>query len=265
MYKLQVESTKISTNNNSHFSESFSKYGRYQIENDLEFYLPATKIKFSKLGEGKFAYKRTNFQNEVIQKVIAVSSKGLEIEITPALPIHLPAYKTDFMFLRLATPLQIGKSATTEVNVSMPIEIGIYTIDKETAYPIDYLLCPPSYSKYGLYGQPESGRLCKYAKISIDGNETKTPFAFGTMQMKIRNEFHKGVSIGRIVFPITDHEIYYSDTMAVLDPLEVIVKERLGFDFLEMKNATRNLPKWNKASRDIPKTDYKFSMENGFD
>jgi hypothetical protein len=32
-----------------------------------------------------------------------------------------------------------------------------------------------------------------------------------------------------------------------------------------MKNATRNLPKWDKASRDTPKTDYKFSMENGFD
>jgi hypothetical protein len=260
-----VESTEISANNNSHFSGNFSKYGRYEIENDLEFYLPATKIKFSKLGEGKFSYNRSNFQNEIIQKVIAVRPKGLEIEISPALPIHLPAYKTDFMFLRLATPLHIGKSASTEFNIAMPIEIGIYITDKETAYPIDYLFCPPSYSKYGLYGQPESGRLCKYAKISIDGNEKETPFAFGTMQLRIHNELHRGVSIGQIVFPITDHDIYYSDTAAVIDPLEVIVKERLGLDFLEMKNATRNLPKWSKASRDMPKTDFKFSMENGFD
>lgn len=228
-----MESTKISENNNSRFSESFSKYGIYEIENDLEFYLPATKIKFSKLGEGKFSYKRTNFQNEIIQKVIAVRTKSLEIEITPALPIHLPAYKTDYMFLRLATPLHIGKSASTELSVLMPIEIGIYIKDKETAYPIDYLLCPPSYSKYGLYGQPESGRLCKYAKISIDGNEKETPFAFGTMQLKIHNELHKGISIGRIVFPITDHDIYYSDTAAVIDPLEVTVKERLVLIFLK--------------------------------
>jgi hypothetical protein len=49
-----VEYTEISANNNSHFSGNFSKYGRYEIENDLEFYLPATKIKFSKLEKERF-------------------------------------------------------------------------------------------------------------------------------------------------------------------------------------------------------------------
>lgn len=260
-----MESTKYSVNENSSVSEGFSKYGKYEVENELEINLPAIKIKFSKLGEGKFSYIRTNPQNENVEKVIAVRTKNLEIEIAPALPIHLPAYKTDFMFLRLAAPLHIGRNASTELGIVIPTEIGIYSTDKEAVHPIEYILCPPSYSKYGLYGQPETGRLCKYAKITLDANEKMQPFAFGTMQMKVRNELHKGVSISRIVFPITDHDIYYSDTMVVLDPLEVIVKERLGFDFLEMKNSTKNLPKWAKASRDISKTDYKFSMENGFD
>ena len=260
-----MESPKISLNDNSHISDNFSKYGKHEIENSLEFDLPATKIKFSKLGEGRFSYRRTNFQNQNVEKIIATRTKNLEIEIAPALPIHLPAYKTDFMFLRLATPLHISRSTSTKLSVSMPIEIGIYTTDDETVHPVDYLLCPPSYSKYGLYGQPEAGRLCNYAKITIDANEKVTPFAFGTMQLKIHNELQKGVSIGRLVFPITDHDIYYSDNSAVFDPLEVIVKERMGFEFVEMKNLSKNLPKWSNAPRDMPKTDYKFSMENGFD
>lgn len=260
-----MEPTKISVKDKSYLGNNFSNYGRREIKNDLELTLPGNKITFTKLGEGKFSYQRTNLQNEIIKKVIAVRTKNLEIEIAPALPIHLPAYKTDFMFLRLTNPLHIGKHASTEMTISVPIEIGIYSIDGKVVHPIEYLLCPPSYSKYGLYGQPEQGRLCNYATVSLETNEKLQHFAFGTMQLAIKNELEKGMSIGRIVFPITDHDIYYSDVETLFDPLEVIIKDRMGFELAETKNSIIHLPNLTKAPRDTPKTDYRFSMEMGFD
>jgi hypothetical protein len=260
-----VESTKISVKEKSHRDNNFSKYGRHEIQNDLELDLPGNKITFTKLGEGKFSYQRVDLQNEVIKKVIATRTKNLEIELAPALPIHLPAYKTDFMFLRLTNPLQIGKHTSTKLSISIPIEVGIYNIDGMTVQSIEYLLCPPSYSKYGLYGEPENGQLCNYATVSLDTSEKIQHFAFGTMHLEVKNELEKGVSLGRIVFPITDHDMYYSDGETAFDPLEVIVKDRMGFEYAETKNSIKHLPSMTKAPRDTPKTDYKFSMEMGFD
>ncbi|HSF28000.1 MAG TPA: DUF432 domain-containing protein [Nitrosopumilaceae archaeon] len=263
-----MDSTKnfsIEDTSDSNLANNFSKYGRYTVKNDLELSLPDTKIKITKVGEGKFSYQRKNSTNDVVEKVLVFKTKDLLVEIAPSIPIHLPSYKTDFMFLRLLTTLHLGKKASTELDISVPIEVGLYGIQHDSVNFFDCFMCHPSYSKYGLYGNPEEGKLCKYAQIALSTKERPSPFAFAKMNLKITNELEKGIDINRIVFPITDHDIYYSKDQALLDPLHVFIKDRVGLEIAEVKNLVTYASEWTKSPRETPKTDYKYSMEVGFD
>lgn len=260
--------TKVS--NTSEFSKTNEKtssgFGKYDLRDGLILNLPNNIITLHNLGDGKFSYIR-NSQNETIKKIIQVTPNTHKIELAPVLPIHVPSYKTDFFFLRFEDPLFIAENSTMETLVSFPIEIGLFLVGQNKPSGFDFFSCDPSNSRFGLYGTPEDGRLCKYATVSLDGKRiVMQPFINAQLKIEIVNELNESAYVGKVVFPVTDHDLYYGDGEVRIDSLRAIIKNRVGLHVTEtVQNPITKPANWNLASRDAEKTDYKFSMERGFD
>src|SRR3989344_81769 len=261
-----VDSISPENVTNSVKIRNFSKYGRYSVKDRLELEFPNTKIIISSIDNEKFSYQRTNSENESTNKIISAKGAKLEIEIAPVIPVNLPKHKTDFLFLRLTEKLFLNKNSSAEIFIPLPIEIGVFYIEHNKAEVFDFFTYDPLHSRYGLYGPPEEGILCKYAKVSLMNANEESPFVYAKMRVFVHNELDKGVSLGKIVFPVTDHELYYKDTNVLVDNLKVAIKHRGALELVEVIQDTIQKPNgWTKSPTHRHKTDHKFSMEKGFD
>ncbi len=259
----------LSKSHNNDFSEKIVdnfEYGIHTVKEKLEFCLPNNTISLERMSEDKFHYKRMN-SSGVIEKIIAIKTPNLEMEFVPTHPLYTPSYKTDYMFLRLTQPLFVSRNSVTDIFVSVPIEIGLYFTGNEIREPFDVFSCEPAYSRYALYGDPDQGTICKYAKVMLQTQDDKfISYVQGGLKITIDNELDTGISIGKIVFPIQDHDIYYDHVNAVYDNLKINVKNRLGIEIVDIVQQNETGPKgWSKSPRLKKITDIKFAMEKGFD
>lgn len=246
--------------------KKFSKYGRYSVKDSLELEFPNTKISIARIDGEKFSYQRTNSENDSINKIISAKGTELELEIAPVIPVNLPKHKTDFLFLRLAEKIFLNKSSSAEIFIPLPIEIGVFYIEHDRVEAFDLFTCDPLHSRYGLYGPPEEGMLCKYAKVSLINTNDESPFVYAKMKVFVHNELDKGISLGKIVFPVTDHELYYKNTNVLVDNLKMTIKHRGALELVEVIQDTIQKPEgWTKSPIHRHKTDHRFSMEKGFD
>ncbi|MEM4391979.1 MAG: DUF432 domain-containing protein [Candidatus Nitrosotenuis sp.] len=184
----------------------------------------------------------------------------------PVLPIHVPSYKTDFFFLRLQEPVIIAENSTFETQIAFPIEVGLFLVKQDKVSGFDFFSCDTAGSYFGLYGTPEDGRLCKYAISSLYDADHNLQFLHSQFKLEITNELDEPASVGRIVFQITDHDLYYNENQVMMDGLHATIKNRVGLHVIEtVQKPIQSNPNWILASRDTKKTNYKFSMEQGFD
>lgn len=244
----------------------YTKYGKYVVEQNSQFELPGISVSITRINEDKFSYQRKS-KNETVEKIISIRTDNLEMELVPILPIYMPSHKTDFMFFRLTKPLFVSRNSTTEVFYACPIEIGLFFTGSEIREHFDLFSCEPTYSRYALYGQPDQGRLCKFAKVEPQAQPDEiTSYVHGVLRTVIENELDAGVSISKIVFPMTDHDIYYSGSNAAFDHLKVVIKERVGVQVADIVQQDSTGPQgWTRSPRNNKKTDYKFAMEFGID
>ena len=131
----------------------------------------------------------------------------------------------------------------------------------------DCFTCEPSYSKFGLYGTPEEGKLCKYAKIpSFFDKNTLSSLAHASLRITVENELEESAQVGKIIVPASDHDLYYNDENVMMNDLRIMIKNRGGLKLVEVVQKQITKPdNWSLSPRDIKKTDYKFAMEWGFD
>jgi uncharacterized protein len=259
----------LSESHDSNFSKNIVndfEYGLHTIAEKLEFHLPDSHVLLERIGDDKFRYKRIN-SNGIVDKIIAVRTPNLEMEFVPTHPLYTPSYKTDYMFLRLIQPIFVSRNSVTDIFVSVPIEIGLFFTGNEIREPFDVFSCDPAHSKYALYGDPDQGILCKYGKCMINTKEDKSDhYLRAGLKITINNELDTGISLGKIVFPIQDHDIYYNHVDAVFDDLKIHVKDRLGVQVVDIVQQNDTGPKgWSESPRLEKKTDIKFAMEKGFD
>ena len=259
----------LSESHNSNYSKNIVnnfEYGVHTVEDKLEFHLPNSHILLERISDDKFHYKRIN-SSDVVEKIISVRTPNLEMEFIPTHPLYTPSYKTDYMFLRLVQPIFVSRNSVTDIFVSIPIENGLFFTGNEIREPFDVFSCEPAYSRYALYGDPDQGTLCKYAKVMINTQEDKfDQYIRGRLKITIDNELDTGISLGKIVFPIQDHDIYYNQIDAAFDDLKINVKDRLGVKVVDIVQQNETGPKgWSRSPRLEKKTDIKFAMEKGFD
>ncbi|WP_268542097.1 DUF432 domain-containing protein [Candidatus Nitrosotenuis cloacae] len=235
-------------------------FGRYPHEGIID--LPNNTVSLTHLEGNNYSYARQSTGGETVKKTICATTKNVSVEISPLLPIHTPSYKTDFFFLRFTEPIYITQNATAQVLVPLPIEVGVFLIDDVQEGMIDCFSCDPLNSRFALYGTPEDGILCKYARTMP---ASSTPFMHAQFKIEITNELEEPATISKVVFPATDHDLHYHKNNVVMDGLVATVKNRLGLHVIEMvQKTTTNVGGWQTALRNIRKTDYKFSMERGF-
>ena len=252
---------------------TYSNFGEYSVIEKLELKLPKTEITIERKSENQFSYYRKNSQSEITNKIIPRTGKDLKIELAPILPLNLPAKKTnDLMFLRLAKSVYIEKNSNIDVLVQFPIEIGVYIVSSDNSKDFfDCFTCEPMHSRFALYGTPEFGNLCMYSKVGIVDKTENEPYIYAFMKVSISNQLPQGITIGKLVFPVTAHNIYYKDddNEAHIDDIKAEIQKGYSGDVIAIEHTSYSSK--NKDQMKLaPKTTTeeskeKFVMERGFD
>ncbi|MHA7734483.1 DUF432 domain-containing protein [Nitrosopumilus sp. S6] len=252
-------------------SDEFAKYGIYDISDSLDLKLPKTQMHFKRHADGRLSYHRLDSSNKEFRKSISASTKNTKIELCPVLPLHLPTKKThDLIFLRLNESIFVEKNSTSDVLVQFPIEIGIFlynSVDNSKEL-FDCFTCEPMHSRFALYGTPEKGNLCMYSKVKILENDDLDPYIFAKMRIIFSNELEKGVSVGKLVFPVTNHKIYYLDNSSEvhIDDVKCKIIEDVNKEVIKIKKKDfSNKDKDWKVVTYSKKDKVSFVMDKGFD
>lgn len=220
----------MSDNQNS----EYSSYGIYTIDDYLELSFPNVTIKIKKIGDAIFSYNRIDSEENLVEKIIPAPSSVLKMEISPIRPLNHPARRTDYLYLDLESPIYLSSGASAVVLVNCPIEIGIFLINGENSDSLDWFTCNPLNSRFCLYGSPESGTLCKYAHSDIvESLDASIPFINGIMKIDLKNTLSRGLTVTKLVFPISDYSIYYKNSKAIFDSLTSVLKKKLTLEILD--------------------------------
>lgn len=216
---------------------TFSNYGVYVITENLELSLPNITLRIEKIGENVFSYTRKDSEDNIIEKVIPTKSHDLTIELTPIRPLNFPAKRTNYLYLDLETPVFLSKDATATVFIQCPIEIGVFLLHDGHKDSLDWVTCDPINSRFSLYGPPESGTLCKYAKCKVvESYEDSIPFVNAVLKVNLKNELDIGHSISSVIFPISGNSIYYKNSQAIIDSLNAVLKKKLTIEVLDVSS-----------------------------
>ncbi|MDH3618453.1 MAG: DUF432 domain-containing protein [Nitrosopumilus sp.] len=215
---------------------TFSNYGIYTIKDSLEFTLPNTKIRIERIGEKAFSYTRTNSEDEISEKIIPSKSNEIKIELAPIRPLNHPARRTGYVFLNFDKNIFLSKESAATIFVQCPIEIGLFLVNNSHRDSLDWITCNPEKSRFGLYGPPDSGTLCKYAVVSMaEDMDDSISYVNGILKVELENKLNSGQSINKVIFPITDNSIYYSDSKAIIDGIKVTLRKRAVVSIADVK------------------------------
>lgn len=250
----------------------YSGFGTYTVTDTLELTLPKIEIIITHESDNKFSYRRKNSENEITNKLISANSSSLKIELAPILPLNLPAKKTnDLMFLRLQKQVFVSKKSKLDILVQFPIEIGVFVVDDSGTFDFfDCFTCEPMHSRFALYGTPEKGNLCMYSKVALLNKHKQQDYVYAIMKATIENTLNEGVKIGKFVFPVTYHDIYYKDgsSEAHIDDIEMKIAEQVSGQVAKIAHVVfkNNDQNWKLAPRSSEKTEkLEFLMDRGFD
>ena len=217
----------------------FNQYGRYALENDgLSLSLPTTKIKITKIFDSSIRYiRKSNSPDKKLEKIIAIQNTNPEFVLCPVFPIHTPVQKTrDFVFLRLKNSYQMGARSSSTLSLQFPIEIGFFIKRNEVLERIDAFTCEPKNARFALYGNPQKGDLCKFAKVDLANEQNITRYAYSKISVSIQNELSKEISIGKFVFPISYSKMHYDKSNAYVDGIKARVHEIQEKHLVEISN-----------------------------
>ena len=241
--------------NDTPLENRFSKYGIYTITDSLELILPNVQINIDRIGDKAFSYTRKNSEENISEKIIPSISNEIKVELAPIQPLNHPARRTNYVFLKFDKDIFLSEESAASVFVHCPIEIGVFLVHNSHRDSLDWVTCDPGNSRFGLYGSPDSGTLCKYADVSMakDMDDSNSYFN-GVMKLVLENKLNKGQSISKVIFPIIENSIYYSESKAILDGIKVSLKKRAVVSIADVKvdpisTDWKKSPTWEDAGR----------------
>ncbi len=217
-------------------TENFSNYGIYDIKENLELSLPNTEIKIQRIGDNAFSYFRKDSEGKVIEKMIPTKSNDVKIELAPIRPLNHPARRTGYVFLKFDKEIFLSENSAASIFVHCPIEIGIFLVHNSHRDSLDWITCNPVNSRFGLYGPPDTGTLCKYAEVSlaIDYHDS-IPYIEGVMKIVLENTLSTGQTVSKVIFPITDNSLFYEDSKTIIDGIKVTMRKRAVVSIADVK------------------------------
>lgn len=241
-------------------------YGVFQLKDSkLEIELLEFKIKVDKIDDDKYVYSRLSDDKKIVSKVFTSKSPQVNLELAPLMPQNLPDRVTNYTMLKFNETLQIQKQSNTKFQILFPIEIGVFAVIGETRSLIECFSGDPSKSRYGMYGTPEDGVLCKTFSTSLDSNEKQNPFLNSRISINFSNETESVVSLSKLVFLSTNHDVHYKSNDVVTDGIACVIKEIMGNQFAEINTQTSETPsEFSTSPRIDSKTSDQFTMDKGF-
>ena len=218
-------------------SESaFSNYGVYEISDNLELTMPNTDIKVEKIGDNAFSYFRKDSEGKITEKMIPAQSNEIKIEVAPIRPLNHPARRTGYVFLKFDKEIYLSENSAASIFVHCPIEVGVFIIHDSHRESLDWITCNPLNSRFGLYGTPDTGTLCKYAEVSLATDYSDSvPYVEGVMKIIIENTLPTGQTVSKIIFPITDNSLYYENSKTIIDGIRVTLRKRAVVSIADVK------------------------------
>ncbi|MDC4231227.1 MAG: DUF432 domain-containing protein [Nitrosopumilus sp.] len=214
---------------------AFSNYGIYEIQENLELFLPNTEIKITKISNNVFSYIRKDSEDKLVKKIIPTKHELLTIELSPIRPLNYPARRTSYMYLDFETPVFLSEGSAATIFARCPIEIGIFLLHDEHKDSLDWFTCDSTNSRFGLYGAPDSGTLCKYTKSEIVASyEDSIPFVNAVLEINIQNDLSGGHSISKVVFPISENSVYYKNSSAIIDSVHAVLEKKITLEILNV-------------------------------
>ena len=242
---------------------TFSNYGIYDLGDNLELSLPNTLIKFQRISDDAFSYFRENSEGKIIEKIIPIKSNDVKIELVPIRPLNYPARRTNYVFLKLDKEIHLGENSAASIFVHCPIEIGIFLIHGDNHESFDWVTCNPLNSRFSLYGSPDTGTLCKYAKVSLAADyDDSISYVNGVMHIVIENTLSFAQTISRIIFSMADNTLYYKDSKAIIDGIKITMKKRAAVNIAEVKTTLVDT-EWTSSStwKDEISSDHHVEMD----
>lgn len=231
-----------------HFKQMSPDYGIYEIKENVEFLFPAIKAQIKKEQEKSFTYSRVDSEGNHIEKIIPSDQDKITLEIAPIRPLNYPARRTNFVYLDFDKEVFLSEGASTSFLVRCPVEVGIFLVHDSHKDSMDSFTCDPSISRFGLYGSPDTGILCKYFKVPIVKSELDSELYHScVVRLSFENQLERGYSIKKVVFPITDHSIYYDKQKSQLDSLQVKLRKRGVVEFAEAFEVPLTNMTWAKS------------------
>lgn len=229
-------------------SKKYSKYGVYEINEELDLFFPSVEVRIKRRDETNFSYLRKDPEGKIVEKIVPVSEDVMKIEVAPIRPLNYPAHRTNFIYLKFDNEVFLSKNASTSFLVRCPVEIGIFLVHDSHKDSMDWFTCDPSNSRFGLYGAPDTGNLCKYYKVPIVKSELDSiRYQNCVMRLNFQNSLDRGYSITKAIFPITDHFLYYKDDKAQLDSLNVTLRKRMAVEYVETAEVRLQNMNWTKS------------------
>lgn len=234
-------------------------YCRLEVSSRIEKQFGNNLLVVEKAGS-RYDYRRFAAGDCVFENIIA-SEENLQVAILPVAPVHVPTKYGSNMMLKFANPLVIQSHSSIEGYFKMPHEIGVMSFDNGNPHTIDTISL--GLSKYGLYGNPENGQICRsyQTKLFSDFPEAKLhQEAIG--KIRIRNETSVTHNVSKIVFPADDVDFYFDKNRVFFKDVEATIKEISKKVVLETNVVDSQ---WGYASTNLGrKPDTSYTMEWGF-
>ena len=226
---------------------NYSKYGEYSVNDHLELNFPETSVKIERIGEHAFSYFRQDSEGKIVEKMIPAKSNELKIEVAPIRPLNHPARRTGYVFLKFDKEIYLSQNSAASIFVHCPIEVGIFLIHDSKRESLDWITCNPLNSRFGLYGSPDTGTLCKYAEVTLATDfSDSVPYVEGVMKIIIENNLNSGQTVSKVIFPITDNSLYYEDSKSILDGIKVTLKKRAVVSIADVQTDSLSTD-WTKS------------------
>ncbi len=218
-------------------SESiFSNYGVYDVNETLDLSLPNTEIRIERVGKNAFSYFRKNSDGKITEKMIPLKSDKIKIELAPIRPLNHPARRTNYVFLKFDKEIYLSSNSAASIFIHCPIEIGIFLTHDSDKESLDWVTCNPLNSRFGLYGSPDTGTLCKYTEVTLATDLTDSiPYVEGVMKIILENNLSSGQTVSKVIFSITDNSLYYEDSKTIIDGLRVTLRKRAVVSIADVK------------------------------
>ena len=164
-------------------------------------------ISVSREGDG-YVYRRISGEEN---KEKLVLSRDVTVSINPVEPLNCPMFLSPLLLLEMERPILIEPRSSRKVYLRFPVEIGVFANKGKAVETIDTFSVKKQ--KFTLYGDPKTGRICKYWKSSVYLKiPSCKPVSEGILELTITNTTGRWTEISKTVLDGYMMKILYNNS-----------------------------------------------------